>query len=144
VVWAVRDDAHRDPVRRVRTRERVDDVEILSRQELRHLVAEALEVVLGQRVVPAPPDAVLGVGLADDVLVLRRAAREPAGVEDDRTAFGEPAVAARERVRVEQRGRRIAPDAAGRMQSVVGEIDRDRELRRDGDGTSSPRFAAGS
>ena len=60
--------------------------------------------------------------LVDEELVLGRAAGEVAGVDDERPAFREPPVAARERMRVEQRGRRISIDAAGRVDPVRREI----------------------
>ena len=85
--------------------ERVDDVEDRLHVEIRDdLVAEPEEVLLLERLVDvSPPDAVLRAGLAHDELVLRRAARVDAGVDDERPALGEHALLARERVRVEHR-----------------------------------------
>ena len=60
------DDAHADPVRRVGAGEGVDDVERVGRAEVRgDLLAQAVEVLLRERLVDlAPPDPVLGAGLA--------------------------------------------------------------------------------
>jgi hypothetical protein len=91
---------------------------------MRHdLVAQLLEVLLRDLAVSLPPDTVLGLGLANDELVLRRAPRELAGVDDERAALGEPTFAAQERVGVELRRRRMPDDVAGRLQAVAGEID---------------------
>ena len=79
------------PVLRVGARERVDDVEVARREVRRDLLAQAVEALLRELLVDvAPPDAVLGAGLAHDELVLRRAARVAAGVDDERAALGEP------------------------------------------------------
>src|SRR5205823_3866592 len=100
--------------------EGVHDVEGLLRLEVRDdLAAQALEAVFRQRLVDAPPpDAVLRLRLADDELVLRGAPGVAAGVDDERTALGEPAVAAQERVRVEQRRGGVPVDASGRVDAV--------------------------
>ena len=64
---------------------RIDHVErLLAAEEVGHLVAQALERVLGKLLVAVPPDALLGGGLADDELVLRRAARVLARVDGQR------------------------------------------------------------
>ena len=132
---AAGDDAHGDPVRRVGAGEGVDDVEVLRVEVRDDLLAQPLEVLLGDRLVDgAPPDPLLRAGLADDELVLRRAAGEAAGVDDERPALGEPALAALERVRVEQRRRRVPVDAAARAQPVVGEADRSVQLPLGGRG----------
>ena len=124
VPGAVGDDAHGEPVLRVGARERVHDVEIAAVEVGRDLVAQALEVLLRDLLVDvAPPDAALGAGLAHDELVLRRAARVAAGVDDERAALGEPRVALGERVLVEHRGRRLPVDAGARAQPVVVEAE---------------------
>ena len=107
-----RHDADRDPVARIGAGERVDDVERrLAGEVLGDLLAEPLERVLGELLVPVPPDPALGARLADDELVLRRAAGVPAGVDDERAALADARLAARDRVLVEQRGRGIPDDA---------------------------------
>ena len=109
VPGALADHAHRQPMRRIRAGEGVDDVDVALAQPQRHLVPQLVEAFfrdLGVDV--APPDARLGARLADDELVLRRAARVLAGVDDERPAFGEPSLPARERVLVELGGRRDA------------------------------------
>jgi hypothetical protein len=130
VVGAVGDDADGDPVRGVGAGERVDDVDVLLVEVGDDLLAETVELLLGQRLVDlAPPDAVLRTGLADDELVPRRASGVAAGVDDERPTLGEDALAARERVRVEERSRRLPVDAAVGIEPVPPE----RSLRRDCD-----------
>ena len=70
----------------------------------------------------APPDPILGARLADDELVLGRAARVLAGVDDERPALGEARLAARERVLVELRGRRVPEDVPAHGDPVLGEL----------------------
>ena len=120
VVGVVRDDADRDPLLRVGAGERVDDVEVVAAADVRgHLLAQPLEVLLRDLGVDvAPPDPLLRAGLPDDELVLRRAAGVLAGVDGERAALGEPGLAARERVRVELRRRRVPVDGAGGLDSV--------------------------
>ena len=65
----------------------------------------------------APPDPLLGARLAHDELVLRRAAGELAGVDDQRPSLGEPSVTAAEGVGVELRRGRIPEHLAGRARS---------------------------
>ena len=114
VVRRVGDDAHADPVRRIGAGERVDDVENRTLLEIGDdLVAQPVELLLGELAVHvAPPDARLRAALAHDELVLRRAPGVDPGVDDERPAFGEHALVARERVRVEHRDRRISIDPA--------------------------------
>ena len=123
VVRAAGDHAHADPVVRVGAGEGIDDVERILRVEvLDDLRAQAVEPLLGQRVVDlAPPDAILGAGLADDELVLRRAAGERAGVDGERAAVGQRAVAAPQRGRVELRRRRAPDDGADGVEAVCFE-----------------------
>ena len=120
VPGAVGDDADAEAVRRVGARERVDDVEVAPLEVRDDLLAQALEMLLGDlRVDVAPPDAPLRAGLADDELVHRRAARVPARVDDQRPAFGEVGVALHERVLVEQRRGRLPVHAAAGGDSVL-------------------------
>jgi hypothetical protein len=58
------------------------------------LLAQLLEVLLGDLTVPLPPDAILRLRLADDELVLWRASRVLARVDDERSAFAETTLAA--------------------------------------------------
>ena len=110
---AVGDDANAEPVRRVGSGERVHDVQVARLQVRDELVAKALEAgVLDRLVHAAPPDPALGARLADDELVPRRAAGVLAGVDDERPALGEARLSARDRCRVEDRGRG-PPDDAG-------------------------------
>jgi hypothetical protein len=98
----------------------VDDVDVALLEARGHLAAQPLEVLLGELVVDvAPPDAVLGLRLAYDELVLRRAAGEAAGVDDERPTLGQHGFLPLERVHVEQRRGRVAEHAAGRIDAVV-------------------------
>ena len=103
---------------RIGAGERVDDVEIALAEVRGDLLAQTLEPVLGElRVDVAPPDPVLRARLADDELVLRRAAGVLAGVDRERAAFGQPPLVTLERMRVEHRRRSgsSAPDPVGSM-----------------------------
>src|SRR4029077_5748546 len=97
-------------------RPRVDHVERVGRLEVRRdLVAQRVEALRCERLVDlAPPDALLRALLLDEELILRRAPGERARVDRERAALGELAVAAGERMRVEQRGRRISIGRRGR------------------------------
>ena len=94
---------HPDAMVRVGAGEVVDDIQRITAGEvLGDLRAQAVEMLLGQRVVHgAPPDAVARPVLVDDELVLRRAAGEASGIDDECAAVGELPVAVRERVGVE-------------------------------------------
>src|SRR4029078_3891598 len=88
--WAFREDADRDSVIGIRSGERVDDVDVAFAQTRGDLLAQGLEVLLGDLDVDgAPPDTRFGARLADDELVLRRAARVLSGVDDERPALRE-------------------------------------------------------
>ena len=93
------DDPHADPVRRMRPGERVDDVDVAGGELRSYLLTEPLERLLRDLGVHvAPPDPLLGAGLADDELVLGRAAGVDAGVDHQRATFGKARVAAGERI----------------------------------------------
>ncbi len=83
VVGVIRDDADGDAVLRVGAGEGVEDIEIPVAAEVRcDLFTQPLEMLLRDLGVDvAPPDPVLGARLANDELVLRRAARMGAGVD---------------------------------------------------------------
>ena len=107
---------------RVGAAEGVDHVDVARLEVRDDLRAQAVEMLLrdlGVRV--APPDPLLGAGLAHDELVLRRAAGEAAGVDDERPVLGEHRLAPVERGRVELRRRRVAEHASSGAQSVDGE-----------------------
>jgi len=109
----VRDDADGDPLLRVGAGEGVDDVEAAVADVRHDLLAQSFEVLLRDlRIDLAPPDPVLGARLADEELVLGRAAGMHACVYGERAALGEPAVAAVQRMRVELRGGRVPVDDA--------------------------------
>src|SRR5439155_20993090 len=91
-------------------------------EKLGDLVAQVLGPVLGELLVAVPPDSVLGAWLADDELVLRRAAGVLAGVDHHRAALAEPRFAAGDRVLVEDGRRRVPDDDSDRVDAVYGEI----------------------
>ena len=123
VVRMRRDHADGNAVRRVSACKRVDDVELpLQREEVGHLVAQAIEGVLSELLVAVPPDALLGGGLAHDELVLRRAARVDAGIDRERTALGEMSLAVCDRVLIQQRGRRVPDHEPGCVDAVNREV----------------------
>jgi hypothetical protein len=97
------DDANVDAVGGIGAGERVDDVDVSLVQMLGQLLSEAFETFFGDRLVDLTPgDPVLGLRLLDEELVLGRAARVTPRVDDQGTAFREPAFLADERVRVEE------------------------------------------
>ena len=61
--------------------------------------------VIGTLIVP--PDGVLGLGVADDELVLGRAAGVLAGLDDQRAVLGEQALAAADRLLDQRRGAEV-------------------------------------
>jgi hypothetical protein len=78
----------------------------------------------------APPDPILGAGLADDELVLRGAAGVDTRVDCQRAALGDRGLAALERVGVELGRGRVPVDPAVGPDAVANEIVcRDRYLR---------------
>ena len=124
VVRMVGDHTNGDPVLGICAREGVHDVEVAAAEVRDHLLAQAVEVLLGDLGVDVtPPDPLLGAGLADDELVLRRAPGVLAGVDVERAALGDPAVATLDGVVVEERGRRVPVDVAGRLDAVLGQSD---------------------
>ncbi len=138
VPGALADHADDDAMCRVRACESVDDVDVPLAESLGHLVAQALEVLLRDLGVDVPPpDARLRAGLAHDELVLGRAPRVPAGVDDERAAFGKPALAPRERVLVELRSRGVPVDVPAHGNSVLDELV---PIRNDRD-HSAPSYA---
>ena len=106
---------------RIGAREGIDHVQALLRgQVVDDLLPQPVEVRLVERHVRvAPPDPLLGPRLANDELVLRRAAGELSRVDDERPALGEPAVTPAKRVGVELRRGRVAEHLAGRVDLVA-------------------------
>ena len=116
------EDAHRKAVLRVGAAVRVDHVDVPLLEVGGDLPAQPVEVLLGDLGVHvAPPDPVFRAGLPHDELVLRRAAGEAAGVDDEPAGVREDTFAAVERSRVELRRARVAEDATARPQAVHGE-----------------------
>ena len=138
--------ANRDSVGGIRSRKGVDDVDVALAQTSGDLLAEMLEALLGDLGIDvSPPDSRLGARLADDELVLGRAARVLPGVDDERTALGEARVAARQRMLVELRCRRMPEDVPAHRHPVLCELvpignDRDHEASCYADARFRGRF----
>ncbi len=116
------DDAHADAMRRMCAGERVDDVDVAGAELRPHLLAKPLERLLGDLGVHvAPPDPLLGTGLADDELVLGRTAGVDPRVDHERATFGKARVAAGERVGVELGRRRMPVDPPAHVDAVLRE-----------------------
>ena len=130
VVRMVRDDTDGDPMPRIGARERVDDIEVAAAEVRDGLLAQPIEVLLGDLGVDvAPPDPVLRARLADDELVLRRAAGVLAGVHIERATLGDPPLSALDRVVVEERGRRVPMDGLRRLDAMLSQSDAPALLR---------------
>ena len=122
MVGVVGDDPDRDPVLRVGARKGVDDVEVGAADVRDHLLAQALEPVLRDlRVDVAPPDPVGRARLAHDELVLGRPTSVRPRVDGERTTFGDRALAALQRVVVEERRRRVPVDLTRGLDPVLAE-----------------------
>ena len=119
VPGALRHDPHGDPVRRVRSRERVHDVYVVLAEPRRDLLAQPVEVLLGDRRVHlAPRDPVLRARLPHEELVLRGTTGVHARVHHERAPFGDLPVAALERVHVELGDGRVPVHLACRLDAV--------------------------
>ena len=87
VPGVLRDDAHRDAVLGIRADERVEDEDLAVLEELLHLLEDAVELLLRERLVHlAPPHALVGGGIADDEFVVRRATGVLSGEDHQRPA----------------------------------------------------------
>jgi hypothetical protein len=110
---------------RVGARERVDDVDRVEPAEVvGDLGAQVLVVLERELTVDrAPPDPILRLRLANRELVLRRASRVNARVDDERAAFGDARLVAKDRVLVEERRRRVAVERARKRDPMLAEVD---------------------
>ena len=121
---ARRHDPHRHAIRRIGAGVGIDDVQVPLAEVSGHLRVEALEAPGLERLVDlAPPDPLLGAGLAHDELVVRRAARVLAGLDDERATLREDAVASANGLRDQGRGRDVPAHRAGGIDAVHGQID---------------------
>lgn len=85
----LRDHADRKLKRGVRAGETVVNENILPLPEIQHPLHQPVEMGFGHRLIHrAPVHRRFGAGLADNVLVLGRAARELAGAHYQRATFG--------------------------------------------------------
>ena len=130
VVRMVRDDADGDPMLGVGAGERVHDVEVAAAEVRDGLLAQPVEMLLGDLGVDVPPpDPVLRARLADDELVLRGAAGVLAGVHVERAALGDPPLSALDCVVVEERRRRVPMDGLRRLDAMLSQSDAPALLR---------------
>lgn len=103
--------------------------EILGEQFLalgmgQEVLQQGLELGPGDAAVVLPPHLVLGVGVADDELVLGRAAGMDAGLGHQGAAGGQLRLAALQRVLVEARGLQVPVDALEVAQADLGGAER--------------------
>ena len=96
-----REDARPHPVGRIGAAVEVLREQLHAFGMLDEILKDDVELLRRQRTVVVPPDLVLGRGVADRVLVLRRAAGMDARVGVDGAALDELRLAARDRVLVE-------------------------------------------
>ncbi len=122
------DDADLDAVLGIPAGEAVEAIEPLARVEVveRALAVDLEGVLVERNVHRSPPDVVLGFGVLDDALVLRRAAGLRAGVGDEGAVLRDARILLEaNRVLVERAGRKIVVDL-GDCETV------DRKVRRCG------------
>ena len=99
-----RDDPHRQPVFGVGAAIEVLDEKLVTLQIGEHALMQAAELRRGNRLIDAAPgNRVVRAGLVDDVLVARATAGVPAGVDDERAAQANLALAPAHRMLVEER-----------------------------------------
>ena len=117
------DDPNGEPMSGIGSGEGVDHVDVAAPEAVDDPLPEALERRLGNRHVHvAPGDAILRLGLADDVAVLRRPARVPPRVDDERPTLGEHGVVPGEGVGIALRDCRIPEDLPARPDPVRLEV----------------------
>ena len=106
------DDAHVHPVFGLRAAEQVGDIElVLPLKLLEKIGLERGEMRLAHRLVDrAPVDRVLGLGIADDILVLDAASGEAAGIDQQRAMPGQLALALLKRMFDQRRGAEVGVD----------------------------------
>ena len=100
-------------------------VERLAARMGQEVLVERLELLGRQRAIVVPPDLAFGLGVADDELVLRRAAGVNAGVGDERALRGDARLAIGQRDLVKLRGAEIPVNAREVSETeLVGSIGR--------------------
>jgi len=106
----LRDDAHAQPVPRVRAGEHVLRVDLVRADELLHAAEESVEAIAADGLVSrVPPDCVLAGRLLDEELVFGRPARVPAGLGGERARRDDRRLVSAHSVLVERGRAEIAP-----------------------------------
>ena len=109
------DHAHLDAILRVPAGEAIEAIEAFARVEIidRPLAIDVERVRLQRDIHRPPPDIGFGLGMADDPLVLRRAARLDAGVCHQRAVLGDAGILfVPDRVLIERAWREVVMDLA--------------------------------
>ncbi len=119
------DHAHVDAVLGLRAAEQVGDVErVLGAECGEEVGLEVGEVLGGHRHVDlAPPHGVLGLGVADDELVLGRAAGVLAGLDHQRAVRGKVAFAVADRVLDQLCGAEVGVNRGPGLDALLGQAD---------------------
>ena len=138
-------DAHADAVRRVGAGPRVDHVERAGVASRRVTFSRSPSKCSSESAVLTSPHQIRSSDAGSRTMNLSFGSPGvKAGVDHEPPTLGQPPVAARQRVRVEQLRRRIRIDAAGRVDPVLGETHPAWQLRgrhgREAYGTTFGRF----
>ena len=117
------DDAHVEAVFGLRAAEQVGDVEFVLPFEMRQEIGlQVGEVRLAHRLVDrAPVDRALGLGIADDILVLDAAAGELAGFDQQRAVLGQLALTLLQGVFDQRRSAEIGVDDGVGLEVLGGQ-----------------------
>ena len=112
VIGASTDDTNLQAVLRIPTSETIEDINSLARVEVidRALAVDEKDMFIEFEIDRPPPDFRLAVGMVDDPLIERRAARLFAGANHQRAAVGDEGLFVLDRVFIESRRRRVADD----------------------------------
>ncbi len=119
------DHPHAHAMLGLRAAVQVLDVErLLVREGGEEIRLQRREMVRGHRLVVVPPDRAVGFGVADDELVVGRAAGMLAGPDHQRPVLCEQALAARDGVLDQGRRAEIPVQGGGRVDALVRQIER--------------------
>lgn len=92
------DDACRQRIFLIGAADKILHVKRLAGGMGQHVLAQQLEILRRQRLIVIPPDGVLGGGITNDELILRRAARMLTGDGAQRTIDGQFSLAVADRL----------------------------------------------
>ena len=125
------DDAHRQPVARVGADVAVQREHVLAGEVGAGAREQRVELGGVDRLVDRPVDVRLAAGLAHEELVVRRAARVLAGLDDELPVGPEDPLAAGQRVLVQLSGALVAVDRPDAAQAEAGQmfVERLRRIR---------------